>query len=240
MATSVVELIRHQDMRAATVATYTKEQSTIGELSTNFPLVEGKTFLQWLDVATKGKDANILEFGGGRNQVAASEILHIYDGVASYVGYDIRLPSEEGKALEREFPQYKFIQKGLADFHSEERTGVDVAFAHNVADHVPHPFQLVEGLYDVLQPGGLLYMNNILLYQEVARELVGQWRNEGYAVHANVRSPQRDLLRSGVVALDVGVRKTKDTIFVPPVTDTPLQDFTGRSLPTLAYRIPGR
>lgn len=240
MAIAIHEVIKSQDMFAAAVTEYTYEKSTLGELSKNFPHLEDKGFEQWIAYFDEIEDVRALEFGGGPDQVAARQILERYPHIEQYIGYDARPLSEVGQQVPTRFPSYRFERGGLSSFDAErvKQSPVDIAFAHNVAEHVPHPFQLMQQLYETLAPGGVLFINGIPLYREVAEDVMSAWRRDNNQIEYQTPIPERDLLKSGVVKLNVAVRKKSDTIFIPSVTDIPLRDFSGRFLPTLVYRRP--
>ena len=238
---TIAELIRDQERDAVRIAHYTRETSGLGELCFAFPSFEGKDFVQWLQAYGKTNNAHVLEFGGGVKQVAAIQTLRLVSGIKRYVGYEINEITPSAKEDLASFPQYSSVQGGLSDFDAS-LTGdnFSVAFAHNVAEHLPHPFLLVRKLHGLLKNGGVLFVNGIYVHEEVAEDLFKQWKGREYEFEYTFGLVDRDEEKSGIVRVNIALQKTSDTLLIPIPTGTLISDYAGNLRSNLVYEQPLR
>lgn len=237
---AISELIRDQERDAATITWYTKESSGLGELCNAFPPLGEKDLVQWLYEFGKSGNARILEFGGGAKQVAALQVLRIVSRIERYVGYEINELSIAAKYDLSSFPQYENIRGGLGDFDAllNAEGGFDIAFAHNVVEHLPHPFLLLRKMHGKLRNGGVLFVNGIYVYQDVAQDLFAEWKNGGYEFQHSLGLVDTGEQRSGIVRVNIALKKTTNKLLTPIPTSELLRDYLGGIRPTVVYSAP--
>lgn len=237
---AVRELVKDQDIDAALITSYTRETSGIGELCHAFPSFGEKDFFQWLQTFGERGNARILEFGGGVKQQATITTLVAIPGVESFVGYEIKPINPDARQILVGFPQYTNIQGGLSQFDASLVGGntFDIAFAHNVAEHLPHPFLLLRKLHACLQNGGLVFVNGINLYRDVAEGLFQYWEEADYQFEYKYDVIDRDMKQSNIVRTNVVVQKSSEDIFTPIPTNELLVDYAGVLYPTVIYELP--
>lgn len=237
---SITELITGQDRRASFVGRYTHEKSDLFDLSSDFPPLQRRNFSDWLrDISYHG-DAEVFEFGGGVDQIAARQILRTFPGVSRYTGYEVRAIGNEAAAELANLPQFTSIQGGLAEFNPSSTGSFDIAFAHLVAEHLPHPFLLVRKLHQVVRPGGVVFVDGIHLYKERAVELEALWRERGYNFKFRYGLTDSDMVKSGISRVGVALQKTTNSLLIPILTSERLRNFSGKLNPNHVYQIPDR
>ncbi len=237
---SIAELIRDQERDAVGITHYTRETSGLGELCFAFPSLEEKDFVQWLETFGKTNNARVLEFGGGVKQVAANLAINLVSGIERYVGYEIKELSPMAKEELSEYPQYVNVQGGLSEFDNSLVDGgnFDVAFAHNVAEHLPHPFLLIRKLHAALRDGGVLFINGVYMHDDVAEGLFDQWEGKDYQFQHTYGLVDKDEEKSDIVRVNIALRKTSHTLLIPIPTSQLLTDSSGNARMTLVYELP--
>lgn len=240
---SIQEIIRIHDQRVETHVRYPVEYSSVDTISADFLPFEGKSFLSWLKSLSARKEFSVFEFGGGAAQVAAIEILKTYVGVRQYVGYEIRPLDPEAKTELSTFPNYQYVNGGLAGFDDKvaelNDSPFDLAFAHHVANTLVHPFLAAAKLYEILKSGGLLFMDRIGISQWVGEETIVAWKRKGYRFAADFKlKPWSSHLKSGLGELNIVFQKTKRQLWIPEATNQHLTDYQGNPLITLVYENP--
>lgn len=237
---NIKELIQDQERDARIITEYTREMCGLGELCFAFPSLEEKDLLRWFEEFAQRGDARVLEFGGGVKQIAALATLWLVDGIEKYVGYEIKELSSSAKEQLADFPQYQNVQGGLSDFNNALVDGgnFDVAFAHSVAEHLPHPFLLVRKLHGGLKEGGVLFINGIYIHRNVADDLFNQWKDRGYKFKTSFGLVDQDEERSGIARVNIALKKTSDVLLIPIPTSQLLTDYDGNARVTLVYESP--
>src|SRR5581483_7571903 len=218
---NVAERIKTFDNLAREQAKYQRERSTLSDVSKSFPTFQGRDFSGWLAQITQYNNAAIFEFGGGQKQVAAREIIAYFPKVERYVAYEAKALDPNASDILTD-TRFQYIQGGIADFDTK-KTGentFDIAFAHDVATHLPHPFGLLENLHAITKYDGLVFMDGILIDARIANYVIGHWSNLGYTVAHTIRDTYSDLSRRGIVKLDLVLQKTKEKLVTPDVTET--------------------
>lgn len=229
---NISKLIQRQDLEALGML-YTRERSSLAELNGDFPSFQGRNFQQWLEVLD-AYGLRILEVGGGKDQIAAREILSKLKGVRAYVGYDIKPINPTAEEELEQYGVFEFIKGGMTDFDRKTPVGdFNIVFAHNVAEHLAHPFLLLQEMHDRITRGGILCINGIQVYSEVGRDLVDTWEKEGYQFSY---STARADVKSGIDRLSVTIKRTAKRLIIPPAVGERMVTFSGRVLPTIMYK----
>jgi 2-polyprenyl-3-methyl-5-hydroxy-6-metoxy-1,4-benzoquinol methylase len=122
---------------------------------------------------SNGYGFSVLEIGGGVNQVAASQILERFANL-NFVEFEKRKIDDKVRRKLEETSHYHLFKKGF--FEAIEELGKNacfsIIFAHNVLNHLPNPFFIIEQSWPFLQDGGIFFANGVLIYQEEWKKLL--------------------------------------------------------------------
>jgi trans-aconitate methyltransferase len=186
---------------------FTYENSSLANLNLDFPLLAGKKFTQWLEAVIQSKSSlSVLEVGGGTTQTAARAILECYPD-ANYYALEKRPLDLNTKQELAKYPQYHFYNSGLSESSRVPCPVIDIAFAHNVATLLPNPFMLIQYFYQHLSPGGILYINGILVYQHVWQEFVNRFhKTQSFAYHQQTLGSE--LIKRGLISVNLAMQRT--------------------------------
>lgn len=103
---------------------------------------------------------------GLMNKIKANNFLEVGCNVGSAVeaarrlglnSTGIEIDSEAVTIAKKEYPKCKFISTS-AEEYSKHGEKYDLVFCTEVIEHVPNPNEFVEALYNLVAPGGLLFM----------------------------------------------------------------------------------
>lgn len=214
--------------------TFTQENSPLTKINEDFSPIGGKSFSQWLDFFSKNSNGygfSVLEIGGGVNQVAASQILerfpnlYLFEVEKREVDYKVR------KKLQKTSRYYLF-QKGFSEAieELEKKPCFSIIFAHNVLNHLPNPFFIIEQSWPFLQNGGIFFANGVLIYQEEWEKIVNFLEKNGFQFSFRYEAVPSFLTKKGIVSVSFTIIKNRKDFDLPLKEGEDLTDFEGRAL----------
>jgi SAM-dependent methyltransferase len=161
---------------------------------------------------------SLLEIGCGAGFAAG----YLRGRFGRYVGLD---PSEQLIRLARHYnagPGISFHRTALADFECGER--FDAAFMIGVLHHLEDPDAAVQGLVDLLEPGGWLAVNE----PQPANPLVSAARRVRKRLHSDYSDEQEEIARDQLHAVFeraglADIRITPQGVFSTPFAEVVLR-----------------
>lgn len=210
--------------------TYTYERSTLDQVTSNFPRLEGLNLIDWIKLNPRRK--KILEIGGGKEQAAARELLSRFPEVSLYA-LEPRLLTDEAKTALEENPAYHLIDQGISRM-DQALAGqrFDIIFAHHVLEHLPNPLEAMGKVCDLIEPGGVFFCNTIPLVMGTPQRLARMLRRRGAVVEfedAGFRT-ESHLLKAGIIRTDFAIKVGYPFSFPRIKEIGPLIDFHGQRL----------
>lgn len=184
---------------------FTRENSPLAELNQNFASLQQKSFYDWLTHFSKKNSFAVMEIGGGPSQKAAIEIVDRFPHVKYYAIEKRELTGEAKKQLDC-FPNFYNLNMGFGEtkqhLHSLKS---DVIFAHNVARHLPHPFFTVEEMCRFLSPGGILFCNDMPIYENEWGKTAKELKKRGFEFNYKTLKPTRESLIKGITLVNLTI-----------------------------------
>lgn len=213
--------------------TFTQEQSNLSQLNEDFAPFLGKNFCQWLEKFSEDKDRfQVLEIGGGVDQVAARQLLKEFGNL-----YLTEVEKREVRAeVRRNFEasgRCQLYQNGFSEVVDDLPGGYDIIFLHNVLNHLPNPFFILQRCYSLLADEGILFVNEILIYEE-EWEKIEHYLKEGDYKFSYQKAPVSSAYqKKGIASLSLTILKDEEhNDFSLPLREGEyLSDFEGRKLP---------
>lgn len=208
-----IDVARQYDERAKHLPWSALRQSTLRDISTNFPPVDGYNFLYHLDRKLQKGPVAVFEFGGGADQSVALELFSRFN-IGRYTAFEAQPLNEDARDRLVAYPQHRFVQGGVVDVDPEVvgRGEYDMVFANDVAQFLPDPALLLSKMHAIAKNDGLIFINGIRMRTEVVRSLEEEWKR------ANQKFRIKTLAlgeASGVVELAIALKKTQDDLFIP-------------------------
>lgn len=214
--------------------TFTQEDSSLRKINEDFASIWGKTFYQWLDFFSKntnGCDLSVLEIGGGINQVAASQILEQFSSLHFFEIEKRRVNDQLRENLQKT-SRYHLFQEGFSEAIEklEKKSIFSIIFAHNVLNHLPNPFFIIEQSWRLLQNGGIFFANEILIYQEEWEKIANFLEENGFRFSFKYGVVSSSLVKKGIVSVSFTIIKDREDFDLPLKEGKDLTDFEGRLL----------
>ncbi len=208
--------------------TYRYEKSSLNELNYDFPMLDGRKFIQWIDCFATG--GRFLEIGGGRDQIAARQIMARFKAITSYIGLEPRALTPEAEA-DLPKPNFRWIRGNVSNM-TEILAGesFDVIFAHNVLEHTEFPVVTVKQSYDLLKPGGILFCNKVPMAIEVLRKFICLLRQGGVSVADGEDYSESSWLKAGITNASLAIRRREEFSIPAVKAGGYLNTFTGKRL----------
>ena len=203
------------------------------KINEDFSPIGGKSFSQWLDFFSKninGYGFSVLEIGGGVNQVAAKEILDQFSTL-HLVEVEKKIDDQVRRKLE-ETSRYRLFQKGFSEAieELEKKPCFSIIFAHNVLNHLPNPFFIIEQSWPFLQDGGIFFANGVLIYQEEWGKIVNFLEENGFQFSFRYELVSSFLRKKEIVSVIFTIIKNREDFDLPLKEGEDLTDFEGRVL----------
>lgn len=211
-------------------ATYTIETSSLTDLNRDFPQVEGKDFVGWVNYYATG--GRFLEIGGGREQVVARKIISEYPGISSYVALEPRPLSPEAENELGEVPNYRPVQGRIDEAREDIGGGIfDIAFAHRVFEHTELPVANIQQACNLLSPEGILFCDNVPMTRTTSRRLVELLEQTAAKVSAREVYPQSSWLKVGIITVSFAIRRGEGFTLPDVKKGEYLNNYYGERLP---------
>lgn len=212
---------------------FTRERSSLAEIDLDFPSLTGYSFIAWLNRFSSQGGLSILEVGGGPVQRAVREILGRLPE-SRFVGLDIRPLAPETSQELSKYTGYGFIQAGISKMAQMlDDDKFRVIFAHNLADHLPNPFYFVESAYDFLTGDGILFINKIPIYQEVAEKIQSNLERRDVVFSLSMIFPPSELVKANIMYVSLAIKRTTSYLRFPiKISERYLNDIEGTVLAT--------
>lgn len=220
--------------------TFTQERSSLSNLNSDFARFENKDFLAYLrDLSGNKEKLSVLEIGGGVEQVAARELLEHFPNLY-LTGIEIRQLDQDAESSLQRTGRFTLLSKGFSQAQEDlgERR-FDVIFLHNVLQHLPNPFFVIEQCYRFLDNDGILFVNGILIYEEEWKKIAEFLTLKGYKFSYNKWSVDSSLLKKGIISVSLTLRKNPeyDDLNLPLQEGDFLSDYEGNSLAVREIRL---
>lgn len=181
---------------------FTRENSPLAELNQNFVSLQQRSFYDWLTHFSKKTSFAVMEIGGGQSQKAAIEIADHFPHIKYYAVEKRKLINEAKKQLDC-FPNFHNLNMGFGEVKQRLYSlKSDIVFAHNVARHLPHPFFTIEEMYSFLSPGGVLFCNDIPIYENEWEKTAKELKIRGFEFNYRTRKPTRESVIKGITMVD--------------------------------------
>lgn len=209
---------------------YTRQSSTLFQLNGDFPKIHNRSFIDILSKCNQNS-GSALELGGGKDQVAAIEILSKFPNL-NFEAVEVRLLSFGAQSTLANFPQYCHHQAGFSRLTEIfPQNHFSLIFGHNVMEFLPEPLTVITRLYSLLKPNGVLLVNRLLLYNDWW-EKIHQYLINSNRIFASSRSTgQRSLLKAGLYYYALALEKqTKPLAFPGRAKETAVKDYEGTAL----------
>lgn len=219
--------------------TFTQETSPLSRLNFDFAPFKEKTFIQWLNFFNQqnnNPNHQVLEIGGGPQLIAAQEIL---SGFPYLTLFEIELRPISQELLEKNRRgNFKFFNLGFSEAlenPSLKEEKFVLIFAHNVLSHLPNPFFIVEQGYQLLAEGGILFVNDLMIYKEVWEEIVAYLQEKKYSFSWKTNNISSSLQKKGIISVSFTVEKKQLNLIFPIQEGNDLTDFSGQPLGPKEY-----
>ena len=154
------------------------------------------------------RDKIVLDWECGDGAFSAAFAL---GGARLVFGSDQWLDVKRLPAVARASPLFRFRRADIRDIEDELRGSVDLAFANTVTEHIPDLPASFASLFQVIKPGGYLFLNHDNYYQPV-----------GSHDHGFLRYGGTDIVRQGPACWDDGANCS---------LSKPFRDEVARRLP---------
>ncbi len=216
---------------------FTKEDSSLAQLNRSFPDFLGRPFEDWVRILAARKGGSILEVGGGPNQVAAREIMARYPG-AHFTAIERRPLSDEAAAdLSGHLDNFRYHQAGFSEAGDLlDENAYRLIFAHNVVEHLPNPFYFVEEAHNrYLRLGGLLFVNNIPVYQDVWEKVRDHLEKREYRLNWSTTMPESVKAKKGIISVNLAMERAMPVSFPVREGDRFMTDFYGHPMATREF-----
>jgi hypothetical protein len=211
------------------------DNSPLGTLDHDFVPIYDWSFTDILSkISTENR--SVMEIGGGPNQQAALDILAQFPRL-DFTGLEVRTLKPKSRAIIEGYPHSRIIKAGVTrilDLFSEEQFAL--IFAHNVAESLPHPFEIINFLHDsILSQEGYLFINRIPVYLEVWEKYTQFLKSKGIVCGFRYGGEPSNLRKAGITYASLGLCKTISQLPFPLEAVGKCHDFLGNSLITSAY-----
>jgi len=228
-----LEALRQKEQKLPDL-TFTQENSLLTKINEDFSPIGGKSFSQWLDFFSKNSNGcgfSVLEIGGGVNQVAAKEILDQFSTL-HLVEVEKREVDDQVRKKLKKTSRYHLFQKGFSEAIKElgKKPCFAIVFAHNVLNHLPNPFFIIEQSWPFLQNGGIFFANEILIYKEEWEKIVNFLEKNGFQFSFKYGVVSSSLTKKGIVSVSFTIIKDREDFDLPLKEGEDLTDFEGRVL----------
>lgn len=211
---------------------FTQEESNLNDLNRDFSDINGIDFINWLKILNSSKGKDILEIGGGRKQVVAIQILTQFPELNLF---EIELkPIEEDTLYQlSQTGHYYLFNKGfsqiITNLKSSEKK-FSLIFAHNLLQHLPDPFYIIEECYRLLEKNGLLFFNGLLIYEEEWEKINNFLREKGYQFSFKKIDVPSYLKKKGIISISLTMIKKDQELSIPLIRGKELTDFYGNKI----------
>lgn len=236
MTRSSIEQLQHIEERLKE-STFTQETTELNQLNQDFSPFNGKSFKTWLEeLNEKGKEL-ILEIGGGKEQIAAQQILTQFPQIILWE-IELRPVNEETRQELLSFKNYQLFQMGFSQALDEPELNqkkFSLIFAHNVLNHLPNPFFVIENCYQLLKDEGILFVNEILIYEEEWEKIAIFLQEQGYQFSWKKNKTPSSLIKKGIISVALTIIKNQREIHFPLDQGQLLTDFQGKPLAPFEY-----
>lgn len=228
-----LEALRQKEKKLPDL-TFTQENSPLTKINEDFSPIGGKSFSQWLDFFSQNSNGygfSVLEIGGGVNQVAASQILERFPNLYLFEVEKRKVDYQVRKNLQKT-SRYHLFQKGFSEAieELEKKPCFSIIFAHNVLNHLPNPFFIIEQSWPFLQNGGIFFANGVLIYQEEWEKIVNFLEKNGFQFSFRYELVSSFLRKKGIVSVSFTIIKNREDFDLPLKEGEDLTDFEGRVL----------
>jgi len=180
---------------------------------------------------SNGYGFSVLEIGGGVSQVAASQILERFPNLYLFEVEKREVDDQVRKKLQKT-SRYHLFQKGFSEAIEElgKNACFSIIFAHNVLNHLPNPFFIIEQSWPFLQDGGIFFANEILIYKEEWEKIVNFLEKNGFQFSFKYEVVSSSLTKKGIVSVSFTIIKNREDFDLPLKEGEDLTDFEGRVL----------
>ncbi len=213
--------------------TFTQEQCDLSQLNKDFAPFLEKNFYQWFEkFAKERRSFQVLEIGGGVDQVAARQLLEKFGNL-----YLTEVEKRKVKAeVKRDFEtsgRCQLYQNGFSEVVDILPGGYDIIFLHNVLNNLPNPLFILQRCYSLLANKGILFVNEILIYEEEWEKIEQYLEKRGYKFSYQKAPVPSAYQKKGIVSLSVTILKDEEhNDFSLPLREGEyLSDFEGKKLP---------
>jgi SAM-dependent methyltransferase len=231
MTESLIEL-RNQEM-VLSQKTFTQERSSLSDLNNDFAEIDNKNFLSYLrDLSDNKEKLLVLEIGGGVEQVAARELLNFFPNLY-LTGIEMRQLDHDAESSLQRTGRFTLLSKGFSQAQDDLRERrFDVIYLHNVLQHLPNPFFIIEQCYRLLDDQGILFVNGILIYEDEWRKIAEFLNWKGCKFFHKKVSVARPLLKKGISSVSLSLSKNAehDDLNLPLEEGDLLSDYEGSRL----------
>ncbi len=213
--------------------TFTQEKSPLSHLDLDFAPFNEKSFCQWLDFFNRA-GGQILEIGGGPELIAAQEILSRFPNLSLF---EIELRTILEAILKKiKSGKFQLINQGFSDVIQNpdfQNQRFHLIFAHNLLSHLPNPFFIIERGYQLLTDGGILFVNDLLIYEEQWEKIVAYLQK--YSFSWKIKKTPNNLRKKGIVSVSLTIQRNQPDLIFPVKEGNRLTDFTGQPLGPKEY-----
>jgi len=226
-----LEALKQKEKKLAAF-TFTQENSPLTKINEDFSSIGSKSFSQWLDFFSKNSNGygfSVLEIGGGVNQVVASQILERFSNLNLFEVEKREVDDQVRKNLQKT-SRYHLFQKGFSEAikELEKKPCFAIVFAHNVLNHLPNPFFIIEQSWQFLQNGGIFFANEILIYQEEWEKIVNFLEKNGFQFSFKYGVVSSSFTKKGIVSVSFTIIKDREDFDLPLKEGEDLTDFEGQ------------
>jgi hypothetical protein len=127
----------------------------------------------------------------------------------------------------------QLYQNGFSEVVDNLPGGYNIIFLHNVLNHLPNPFFILQRCYSLLANEGILFVNGILIYEEEWEKIEQYLKERDYKFSYQKAPVSSAYQKKGIVSISVTILKDeKHNDFSLPLREGGyLSDFEGRKLP---------
>jgi SAM-dependent methyltransferase len=231
MTQSLIELRKREERISNAI--FTLEKSRLFDLNSDFARFENNDFLAYLrDLSGNKEKLSVLEIGGGVQQVAARELLNLFPNLY-LTGIEMRQLDQEAKSDLQRTGRFTLLSKGFSQAQDDlKERRFDVIYLHNVLQHLPSPFFMIEQCYRFLDDDGILFVNGILIYEDEWRKILEFLNRKGCKFFHKEGSVNSSLLKKGIISVSLSLRKNAehDDLNLPLEEGDFLSDYEGNRL----------